>query len=137
MHDRPNIPELLDAVQRFPVEEIVPATSGRKQFLARVAANCVRMVDRELATERRQFEEAWHDLNRLFGSESPPSDRVERGMAVSGRLELLCERIQDGEFDEDSEHYDVILAFVRERVRQKLQVSNPKLLEADAKRGIE
>ena len=37
----------------------------------------------------------------------------------------------------DARHYDVILAFVRERVRQKLQVSNPKLLEADAKRGIE
>lgn len=137
MHDRPNIPELLDAVQRFLDEEIVPATSGRKQFLARVAANCVRMVDRELAMERKQFEEAWHDLNRVFGSESAPSDRIERGMAVSGRLELLCERIQDGEFDEDSEHYGLILAFVRERVRQKLQVSNPKLLEADAKRGIE
>ncbi len=137
MHDRPNIPELLDAVQRFLDEEVVPATSGRKQFLARVAANCVRMVDRELAMERKQFEEAWHGMNRLFGSESAPSDRIERGMAVSGRLELLCERIQDGEFDEDSEHYDLILAFVRERVREKLQVSNPKLLEADAKRGIE
>ncbi|MDG2307002.1 MAG: DUF6285 domain-containing protein [Candidatus Binatia bacterium] len=137
MHDRPNVHELLDVVQTFLDEEIVPATKGRKQFLARVAANCVRMVDRELGVERKQFERAWSGLNELFGVESAPTDRVERSLAVTGRLDLLCERIQDGDLDEDSEHWDRTLAFVRDRVRDKLEVSNPKLLATDAKRGIE
>ncbi len=137
MHDRPNIHELLDVVQAFLDEEIVPATSGRKQFLARVAANCVRMVDRELTVERKHFERAWLGLNDLFGVEPSPSDRVDRSLGVTGRLDLLCERIQEGDLDEDSEHYNRILAFARARVRDKLEVSNPKLLAADAERGIE
>lgn len=136
MHDRPNVHELLDVVQTFLDEEIVPATKGRKQFLARVAANCVRMVDRELGAETKQFERAWSGLDELFGPEAPATDRVERSLAVTGRLDLLCERIREGALDEDSESWGRTLAFVRDRVRDKLEVSNPKLLATDAKRGI-
>ncbi len=103
MHDRPDVAELLDAVQRFLDEDIVPATTGRKQFLARVAANCVRMVDRELSLERDHFAQSWRGLDDLFGAESAPPDRADRGRAVSGPLELLCEPIRQGEFDEGSE----------------------------------
>jgi len=131
MHDRPSIHELLDVVQSFLDEEIVPATKGRKQFLARVAANCVRMVDRELAGEREQFERAWRGLNELSGTEPSPTGRLEQAEAVRGRLGLLCEKIREGAFDEDSERYEPLLGFVRGRVRDKLEVSNPRLLAAD------
>ena len=57
MQDRPTVHELLDALGRFLDEEIVPATDGRRQFLARVAANVARMVDRELAAEETQLVE--------------------------------------------------------------------------------
>ena len=136
VHDRPSIHELLDAVQRFLDREIVPVTQGREKFLVRVAASCVRMVDRELACERKQFDRAWSDLNCLLGTESAPLGRLERAEAVTGRLDHLCERIQEGEFDEDSEAYRRVLSFVRERVRDKLEVSNPKLLAADVEREI-
>jgi hypothetical protein len=131
MHDRPSVHELLDVVQSFLDEEIVPATKGRKQFLVRVAANCVRMVDRELTNEREQFDRTWAGLDGLFGPESAPVGRLQRAEAVTGRLGLLCERIQKGIFDEGSEDYEKVLAFVRARVRDKLEVSNPKLLAAD------
>lgn len=131
MHDRPSIHELLDVVQSFLDEEIVPATKGRKQFLVRVAANCVRMVDRELAVERDQFERAWRGLNELSGTEPAPGGRLEQAEAVRGRLDLLCEQIREGAFEEDSERYGQLLGFVRGRVREKLEVSNPRLLAAD------
>ena len=137
MQDRPSAHELLDVVQTFLDEEIVPATKGRKQFLARVAANCVRMVDRELGVETKQFERAWRGLDELFGAEAPPVDRIERSFAVTERLGQLCERIRQGDLDEGLESWGPTLAFVRGRVRDKLEVSNPKLLATDAKRGID
>jgi len=136
MHDRPDIPELLDAVQKFLDDEIVPATKGRKQFLARVAANCIRMVDRELRAESKHFDGAWAGLNELVGEAPVPDDRDARGHSVTERLEALCERIRAGEIDEGSDEWDLLIAFVRSRVRDKLEVSNPKLLATDAKRGI-
>lgn len=136
MHDRPTIAELLDAVQKFLDEEIVPATKGRRQFLARVAANCVRMVEREIAAEPRHVADAGAGLDTLLGPE--PAADEERGPVdvVGRRLEHLCDRIRSGELDEGCEEWDDLLAFARERVRQKLEISNPKLLAADAKRGI-
>lgn len=136
MQDRPTTAELLDAVQKFLDEEIVPATKGRKQFLARVAANCVRMVDRELQGEAKHFEEGWSGLDALLGEAQPPSGRDERREAGTTRLEQLCVRIRAGEIDEGSTEWDGLLAFLRARVRDKLEVSNPKLLATDAKRGI-
>ena len=76
MQDRPTVHELLDALGRFLDEEIVPATDGRRQFLARVAANVARMVDRELAAEDTQLVEEWSRLQTLHAvaTGSPPSD---------------------------------------------------------------
>jgi aminoglycoside phosphotransferase (APT) family kinase protein len=49
LHGYPTARELLDAVHGFLLEEAVPGTSGRLSFHARVAANVVAMVGRELA----------------------------------------------------------------------------------------
>lgn len=136
MHDRPTISELLDAVQKFLDEEIVPATKGRRQFLARVAANCVRMVEREIAAEPRHVADAWEGLDGLLGQGTTPEGETAPAESVGRRLELLCERIRAGEIDEGSDQWEDLLAFSRARVRQKLEVSNPKLLAADSKRGI-
>ena len=40
---------MLDAVRRFLTEDVMPATSGRLSFHARVAANMLAIVERELA----------------------------------------------------------------------------------------
>ena len=49
MNDRPSAAELLAAVEQFLEEEAVPALEGPARFHARVAANVVAMVQRELA----------------------------------------------------------------------------------------
>jgi len=47
-HGRPTADELLDAVGGFLTDDVLPATGGRVGFHARVAANVVAMVRREL-----------------------------------------------------------------------------------------
>ena len=39
MQDRPSYDELLGAVERFLIEEIMPSVEGSRRFHARVAAN--------------------------------------------------------------------------------------------------
>ena len=57
MNDRPVAVELLRAVEAFLEREVVPALAGPGQFHARVAANVVAMVAREIETE--EAHEAW------------------------------------------------------------------------------
>ncbi len=47
-HGRPTAGELLDAVRGFLTDEVMPATSGQLTFHARVAANALAIVAREL-----------------------------------------------------------------------------------------
>lgn len=50
-YGRPTARELLAAVREFLSDEVMPATEGRLSFHARVAANVVAIVERELAQE--------------------------------------------------------------------------------------
>ena len=135
MQDRPTVYELLRSVERFLRDEIVPATDGRRQFLARVAANAIGLVERELETEGAHARREWAGLDHLLGAEPMPEDRTARADRVRARNEALCERIRAGAYDADSEQRTALLRHVRETVHDKLQVTNRGYLEADAGRG--
>ncbi|HEX7993772.1 MAG TPA: DUF6285 domain-containing protein, partial [Streptosporangiaceae bacterium] len=47
-HGRPTASELLDAVRSYLTDQVMPATSGQVAFHARVAANVLAIVAREL-----------------------------------------------------------------------------------------
>ena len=49
LHPRPTAREILDAVRAYLTDDVMPQTSGRLSFHARVAANMVAIVERELA----------------------------------------------------------------------------------------
>lgn len=49
-HGIPSSAELAQAVREFLEQEVVPATEGRLSFHARVAANVVAQLERELRT---------------------------------------------------------------------------------------
>lgn len=51
VNGRPTARELLDAVRGFLLDDVVPATSGRVSFHARVAANAIAIVERQLAQD--------------------------------------------------------------------------------------
>jgi aminoglycoside phosphotransferase (APT) family kinase protein len=53
LYGRPTAREILDAVRRFLTDDVMPGTTGRLSFHARVAANMLAIVERELAQPAR------------------------------------------------------------------------------------
>jgi len=135
MQDRPTVYELLRSVERFLRDEVVPATEGRRQFLARVAANAVGLVERELASESVHAEREWAGLDALLGATPMPRERDALAAAVRSRNDGLCARIRSGDFDADAPERSALLEHVRRTVRDKLEVTNRAYLEADGDLG--
>jgi aminoglycoside phosphotransferase (APT) family kinase protein len=109
LHGRPTSADLVGAVADFLREEVMPAADGRLNFLARVAANALDGVGREL----------------LLGPEQ--ESRHRERLAAFGRADQagLAAAIRSGEIDaEDPE----LLAAVRAAVTDRLSVANPRYL---------
>jgi len=118
LQDRPTAPELLEAVREYLERDVMAADelSGRVRFHARVAVNVLGIVERELrlgpgldAAERER-------LAALLGHDGEVDDL----------LAELASRIRDGSLDD---RHDEVIASVRDSVRAKLEVANPKHLE--------
>src|SRR5947209_18438525 len=103
--------ELVAAVREFLERDVMPATEGRVQFHTRVAVNVLGMVERELALGPDQVVAHAEGLARL---------------GVADEAELAA-AIRTGALDD---RYDEVVAFVRQTVRAKLEVANPKYLES-------
>ncbi|TMB19600.1 MAG: hypothetical protein E6J59_11335 [Deltaproteobacteria bacterium] len=130
MQDRPGATELLEAVRAFLEEEVVPALDGPRQFHARVAANVLAIVGRELAGEEASLLAEWRRLAGLLGRASEPLPRLEAlRAAVRDGTAALAERIRRGDADAGPFRH-ALRAHVRATVEDKLRVANPRLLES-------
>lgn len=131
MHDRPTVDELLRAVEVLFDEQLVPSLTGARQYNARVAANVIRTVRRELQHEDSQLEQEWAGLDVLLGEADKPKSIVGLRSAIAVRSGELSDRIREGEADAGAWR-SLVAAHVRDTVRAKLEASNPKWLEPDA-----
>lgn len=127
MQDRPTFDELLAAIEHFLDTEIVPNVAGSRGFHARVSANAIRIIRRELELEDAQLSAEWEGLDSLLGAEERPSGRSALREGLLRRNRALCERIQAGEADEGA-FAERARAHVRAVVSDKLRVTNPGLL---------
>lgn len=108
-HDVPTAGELLDAVREWLEREVVPEVDGRLRFHARVAANVLAIVAREIelgADQERQHRERLTAL----------------GMDDEA---ALATAIRSGELDH---RLDEVRSAVRASVVDKLAVANPGYL---------
>ena len=112
-HDVPTAGQLVEAVREFLEGDVAAATEGRVRFHARVAANVCAIVERELALGRAQAEAATRRWAVL-------------GVADDAELAAAIRR---GDLDD---RYPEVAAAVRETVRDKLLVANPKYLDNPA-----
>ena len=128
MQDRPTARELLAAVREFLEADVVAELEGVKRFHARVAANVLAIVEREIASEEQTLLAEWERLARLLGvAGAPPARLDELRATVRGLTETLVGRIRGGEADRGVRvsrlHPDC-----RETVCEKLRVANPRYL---------
>lgn len=129
MHDRPTVDELLRAVELLLDEQLVPSLEGARKYNARVAANVIRTVRRELQHEERQLDTEWRGLDIVLGpAQRPPTLHALRRSLLERNGEL-SERIREGDADTGA-FRELVLAHVRDTVHAKLEVSDPGWLEA-------
>jgi hypothetical protein len=125
VNDRPTAVELLRAVEAFLEDEVVGALQGPARFHARVAANVVAIVARELETEDAHGTAEWERLGRLLGEPGPPpAARAALREGLRARSQALCERIRAGQADAGP-FRAAVLAHLRASVDEKLAVSRP------------
>jgi hypothetical protein len=125
VNDRPTSVELLRAVERFLQNDAVPSLSGPRRYHARVAANVVAIVAREIETEENHLRGEWERLGRLLDlDEAPPGEREARRAGVVARTEALVQRIRSGDGD-SGPWRDSLLAHLRQTVLDKLDVARP------------
>ena len=131
MQDRPTSIELLEAAADFVDRELVPAVEGARQFQARVVANVMRIVAREIKMEDPLVRTEVKALARLLGHDAPHLHGLDdlRTAAV-GMGEELTAKIRAGEADDGSWRREV-LAVVRQSVEDKLRIANPRYLDSD------
>jgi hypothetical protein len=110
--DLPRIDELVGSVREFLRSDVVPAIDGRARFLARVAANSLDIVARELewGGEHRHLE--WFRLRNLLGVD---------GTLGELRL-LLAEGLQDGSVALDT---DGLVGHLRQTVVNQVLIDQP------------
>jgi hypothetical protein len=111
LHGVPPMSGLVEAVREFLEGELMPSLEGRQQFLTRVSVNALRMVERELALGPGQADAHTAGLARL-------------GLADEA---ALAAAIRNGDLDD---RRDEVVSFVRATVRGKLEVANPRYLDA-------
>lgn len=125
MNDRPTAVELLRAVEGFLEGDAVARLKGPARFHARVAANVVAMVAREIETEDDHGSAEWERLGRLLGeSGERPARREALHEGLRARNLKLVERIRAGDAAGGDFRRDV-LAHLRATVDEKLSVSRP------------
>lgn len=114
MQDRPDTAELLEAVAAFLREQVVPATEGQVAFHARVAANTLDIVRREVLLSPVAQASELMRLHALLGPGTPAD------LAEANRL--LCTRIAAGELDPATPG---LIDHLRQTTRDKLAIDQP------------
>ena len=109
--------ELLQAVRDFLMREALPGLDDVPAFHARVAANVLGIIERELALGPAANEAERRRLAALLKRDEP----------LEALNAELCRSIRAGDFDH---HPDALVAHLRAMVIDKLAISNPRYLAA-------
>jgi Domain of unknown function (DUF6285) len=127
MQDRPDARELLEAVRVFLEEQVVPALDGTPQFHARVAANVLAIVGRELTSGEDALRAEQRRLMRLLSVEDDAEPMKAGALAASVRdlNDVLAGRIRHGDADEGAWRAEV-LTHLRTTAAERLAIANPK-----------
>jgi len=119
MQDRPDAPELLDAVAEYLFAELRPEVPREQRFKVLVAANLCAVVARELRAGEQPDRE---DLALFVGLLGEEVDDVRE---AAGRL---AARLRSGELDDRIEELAPRLA---EHVGRQLDVARPGYADGD------
>jgi hypothetical protein len=122
MMDQPSLVELVEAVRHFLEQRALPELNGHTKFHARVAANALGIVARELAEGPAAFAREAARLRELTGEEGAPAE-LNR---------LLCQMIREGRIALDDPR---LVAHLEATASDKIAIDQPGYAEPRAARS--
>jgi hypothetical protein len=132
MYDRPDIFQLLNAVQIFVQNEVVPTVEEdrKRYYQALVAMNVLEVVAREMRMSVDHLKAEWARLDYVQNVATPlPADINEARAALAERNRKLCEEISAGRYDYTPGRA-ALFEHLLTTTRAQLEVANPKFLQA-------
>lgn len=121
--DRPDAPELLEAVAEFLFTDVREWAPREKRFQVLVAANVCAVVARELRAGDTPLREDLALFGELLGEDpQEPSSDAELAERVQAAQAELSRRLRAGELDD---RLDQVAEALREHVRRQLQIARP------------
>ena len=137
MNNLPQGPELLRIAREALLAELKPLLGGKGGYTLAMIANAMAVAAREAEAGETCATEALGRLAAIYGD--PP--REPHGEALRTALReyerRLAADIRSGAFDADDERCSAVLQHLRESVRARLAVSNPKYLDPGPRRDDE
>ena len=112
-YDAPSAEDLIQAVQEYLSEDLLPKSSGAEKWKLRIAVNSLSIAIREL-TERDEDQETYRKIMNELGVEDEAS---------------LAAKIKSGELDGNLPDIHKKLS---EIARRKLNVSNPLYMKLES-----
>lgn len=126
MKVEPSSRDLLEIARATLLSEIAPAIPEAQRYGALMAANALAIAGREIAAPDAGPAELAR-LAALLPGWTPPGDAPESLREGTARL---AARIREGAFD-DGAARDSLITHLRETVRARLAISNPRALARD------
>jgi hypothetical protein len=122
--DRPDAPELLDALAEFLAGEVAEWAPREKRFQVLVAANLCAILGRELRAGPAPLRDDLALMCELLGAEPPGPELSEAELreAVRAAEAELAARLRAGELDG---RLDAVASRLAEHVRRKLEIARP------------
>ena len=120
MQDLPTAAELVEAVREFLEKDVFPALEGRTQFHTRVAMNVLGIVQRELEESAPRRRERTRPPRG-----AAPAKRCLRRLVAGAQWGAGRRRFATAHWPSSREE---LLAHLRETLRDKLAIANPKYL---------
>ena len=128
MQDRPSTKELIRGIYNFLESDVVPALQEPLRFHTRVAANLLKIIEREFDLEADHLSSEIKGLWKLLSK--PPGSITSSEKMRAQILELneeLCERISAGEAD-NGPWANLVMDHVKKTLVQKLEIANPGMV---------
>ncbi|MBL7213072.1 MAG: DUF6285 domain-containing protein [Pseudomonadota bacterium] len=134
MQDHPSTKELIKGIHNFLENDVVPALQEPLRFHTRVAANLLKIIERELDLEADHLSSEIRGLWRLLSKAPDSIDSSEEMRAQIRKMnEELCELIRTGKAD-NGPWANLVMDHVKRSLVQKLEIANPDMIaKAQAK----
>lgn len=128
MQDRPSAIELIRGIYNFLEKDLVPVLQEPLRFHTRVAANLLKIIEREQELDIRNLLNEAERLSKLLSKLSPSASSPKGLKAEILKLnEELCARIRNGDADHDPWRREV-MDHIKQTLIEKLEITNPRMI---------